>query len=334
MALETGETDDLATVEFGVQRRSARAKDEADRLEECLTEFVGRSPAGQNLSLTGHELQNPGRFELLTIERSHTRATPEHGHSLGERDDLVHPVRDEDRCRPLPSQPAQDFEQPVTSRHVESGGCLVEYQQARVLHQRPREHAHLPGGKVKQFDRCVESWRMLEQHAEHLSGLTTFLTLVDPCAELTVRAQPDVVQHRDRIDDQDFLEHRRDAEITGDPGSAQASERAAVDLERSRVREDHAGENLDERALARTVLADHGVDLAGTHAERALLERSRLAERPVDIDGADDLGRICRNLCGILDVRGTEGGCHGHLRSRAGLPRSRLRAGRPILPSP
>jgi hypothetical protein len=61
----------------------------------------------------------------------------------------------------------------------------------------------------------------------------------------------------------------------------------------------HAGENLDERGLAATILADESVDLTGTQVEADLVQRPDAAERLRDRAKAGDGVRIQTNNSGM-----------------------------------
>ena len=87
-----------------------------------------------------------------------------------------------------------------------------------------------------------------------------------------VGAEPDVVQHRAGLGDEDLLEDRDDAVLLRGSGAAQL-DLGPVDLDRARVGRVHAAEDLHQRALARAVLADQRVDLARAQLERAVPER-------------------------------------------------------------
>ena len=101
---------------------------------------------------------------------------------------------------------------------------------------------------------------------QQLPGLTRGLGPLREAAAGEFVAEEDVLGDRQAVDDVELLVHRRDAELErglgcGDlDGLAEPRDRAAVGAV-------HAGERLDERGLAGTVLAEHAVHLAGADVE-------------------------------------------------------------------
>jgi hypothetical protein len=79
----------------------------------------------------------------------------------------------------------------------------------------------------------------------------------------------------------------------------------AVELDHARVPAVHAAHDLDQRGLARAVLADQGVDAAGLHDQGARAERDH---------GPEGLGDPlqAQRRCGVLHVSPSRcaGGLH------------------------
>ena len=88
------------------------------------------------------------------------------------------------------------------------------------------------------------------------------LPLGQSAADEPVMAQEDIVEHAARGRQQHFLEYGGEAQPAGGRGAGQV-DRLAVQSDRATVGLDDAGEELHQRALARAVLAQDGVDVPG-----------------------------------------------------------------------
>src|SRR5690606_35327284 len=99
-------------------------------------------------------------------------------------------------------------------------------------------------------------------------------------------------------------------------GRVAADDRPALEGDRATIGDDDAGEQLDQRALARAVLAQNGVDRAGREGDGRAVERHRLA---VALREIPDLEHACSPI-------GTPGGRSGR-RDRLAVSRRYLAQG-------
>ena len=136
LPLEPGEPDDLARVQLEVdlpRRRAAAGLRCARRTTSLERGRSGLGVAGVGEVLgAGHQPDELGRLDLAPGARRDGLAGPHHRDPVADLLDLVHPVRDEDRARPLAREPADDREQPVARRDVERRGRLVEDEDPRT----------------------------------------------------------------------------------------------------------------------------------------------------------------------------------------------------------
>src|SRR5262249_46064394 len=76
-----------------------------------------------------------------------------------------------------------------------------------------------------------------------------------------VDAKRDVLRHRQRLEEREVLEHHADAELARMPRACDVHRLPAPE-DLAGVRPQHAIDDLDQRALAGTVLAEERMDLA------------------------------------------------------------------------
>ena len=235
----------------------------------------GPRSGGQVLSST-HQPDQLLRRGLAAVDGCHGPTRSQHGDPVGDLFDLVHAVRDEDHAAAFGGVAAHDGEQPVTGGDVQRRGGFVEDQDPGVTHQRPGHPAHLPHAQWQKFHRRVERRHLSQQLLEHRRRLLALGPVGNPPAKQAVAAQPHVLHQGLRPDHQHLLEHRHNPDVKRRPWGPQAQP-PTVQFELSLIGAVHAGEDLDQRALARSVLTDDGVNLAGPHGEGAV---SQCLSRP------------------------------------------------------
>ena len=198
------------------------------------------------MGTAGHQLDQAGGGRVGSFQCGDRFARAEHGDPVGDLGDLVHPVRDEQDGLPGGGQLAELGEQPVSGRHIERGGGLVQDQDLRVAQQRPANRQRLALRQGQRAGQGGEVEAGAEQVFQYLRGLVAPLVLSDRgAAQQAVLAEPEVVQDGLGGDALDFLEHGGDAgadrrlRVAGlEPGLAQ--------MQLARVRAVHAGEDLDQ----------------------------------------------------------------------------------------
>jgi hypothetical protein len=206
------------------------------------------------------------------------RAVPHHRDAVAERGDLVEPVGDEEHGGAGVPQRPRDAEQALDLDTGQRGGGLVHDDDARVERERLRDLDDLlvgdreAAGRAARVDRDAEA---LEQRGRGPVELGP-VDAAEPAGRLPA--------HEDVLRDAEVREQRGLLVDDGDAGRLRVGRAAegqlrAVEDDRAGVRAVHAGEQLDDRRLARAVLADKRVDLAAVERERDVAGGRHGAER-------------------------------------------------------
>ncbi len=183
-------------------------------------------------------------------------------------EDLVHAVADVDDADAARPQRAHDREQPLHVMLGQRRGRLVHDQHAGVLRQRAQDLHALAVADRQRADHGVHVEVADVERGKQPARLAPHCAPVERARPARRRvAEEDVLGDRQLREQQQFLVDRRDPSR---PRLERAGERGrhAVDQHGALVRRVHAGEHLDQRALAGTVLAEQRMDLAGPHLER------------------------------------------------------------------
>jgi hypothetical protein len=227
----------------------------------------------------GHQPDHPVGRDLPPGQRADRRARAQHGDPVRNLQDLVHPVRDEDHGAAARGSLGHELEQPVARGHVERRRRFIEHQHVRIARQRAGDHARLALAERQRPGQGVKGRDAVEQRLGDLPGPAALLLGAQARQQHAVAAEPDVVQHRTRLDDEDFLENggdprpqrraRGNQPLHGAPGHLEPAGAGLMD----------ARQYLHERALPRPVLAHDRVDLAPAQCERAGAPRYRGTKR-------------------------------------------------------
>ena len=220
-------------------------------------------------------------------------AAAQDGDAVGQREDLVEPVRDVEHARARAADLADHGEQPLDLVVRQHRGRLVEHQHAvaavPALQRRgDRDHRALDrrGGGQRAVDVEVDA-----EAGEDAAGLALLLAPADAAQRAAGEAavQREVVHGVELEDEPEVLVD--EAQPVRD-GVAER-ERLAVELrDGAGIGRVVAGERLDQRRLARAVLADERVDLARADVERRVDQRARGAERLGERADAQDGRRL------------------------------------------
>jgi len=191
---------------------------------------------------------------------------PEHGHAVGDLEDLLQPVRDVDhrlaRGPQLPDHPEQALALGVGQR----AGRLIHDDDARVERQGLGDLDHLLLADAERPDPGGGRGRHAEPRQEPLRARVEPLPgdVAEPCHGLT--PEEDVLGDRQLLDQVQLLVDDGDALELSVPGS--------LDLEGLALEHDLSlgpgigpAQDLHERGLARSVLSHEGHDLTGKRAE-------------------------------------------------------------------
>ena len=240
---------------------------------------VGVAGVGEVLR-AGHQPDELGRLDLAPGARGDRLARAHHRHPVADLLDLVHPVRDEDRARPLAREAADDREQPVAGRDVERRGRLVEHEDPRTPDERAGDAARLAVAERELLDGTAAG-RSRRPSARAASRTRARGALPSRRASRWSGSMPS--QRLSRIE-RGGTTSTSWKTATIPRSSASRGDRTAVSvraahLDRPAVGPVDAREHLDERALPRPVLAHDRVHLADPQVERARLDSLRRAER-------------------------------------------------------
>ena len=286
-AQEPGDADDLALVELQVRGLEGAAATEADGGEQRRT-ALGGGARGVAVELVEHgevaadhqlhELELGGRGDHALLDEP---AVAQHRHAVGDGVDLVEEVGDEDDGDAVGAQPTHHLEELLHLVGVEARGGLVEDEHARldVDGAGDRDELLHGDGVVAEGGPRVD----VEPEAlEGRSGLAVHGAVVDEAEPAGLAAQHHVLRDGQVRHQVDLLVDR------ADPGRLRRGGRGevvglAAHEDGAGVDRVDAGERLDERRLARTVLPHEGVDLTGVEAHRHVGEGLHGAERDRDV---------------------------------------------------
>ena len=267
VARHTRDADDLAVVHVerdlvqrgaeGVRRGHRQVVDcQAHRADACL------APHRPGQVAADHHPRERGRRLLSRIALAGDASGPEHGRAVAQRADLVELVADVENRHALVRERLQRREQALDRLRRQHRRRLVHDQEARALQQAAHDldaltladghRVHVPVG--------LERQAVARRH------------LADAVGEVAADArglerERDVLGNRQGLEQGEVLEHHADAEPAGARRIADL-DRGALPFDRSGVGLDDAVDDLHQRRLAGTVLAQHRVDLAGKHVER------------------------------------------------------------------
>ena len=186
------------------------------------------------------------------------------GDLVGDDEQLVEPVGDVDDRDPGGGQPADDAEQHLDLGVGEDRRGLVEDEHLGVADQGLGDGDLLLLGDGQLADRDGGVAGRQADQLQQLHHARVLRRPVDPPAAGDLPAGEDVLGDGEVEEQLRFLIDGRDAEGDGVSGAVDGH-RLALEGDPPGVGGRRPGEDLDQRGLARAVLADQGVDPAGAH---------------------------------------------------------------------
>ena len=233
---------------------------------------------GRRQRAPDHQLDHAVVGDFVGPEAPHHTAVAQDGQAVAEIPHLLHPVRDEDDGGALRAQPVEQRAEPLHVVAGEGRGGLVQQQQLRLardgagdldfLLRRQRQRSHL-GVRVD----IVEA--EVGEGAPHV--LLRFAPPDVPARAGRLIGQQHVLHDREVADQRNLLIGSLNAEPMGIPrrmdvcGALEQGDLAGV-------RPAETAQDLDQRRLARAVLAEERMDLAARNGERDVVERDGRAE--------------------------------------------------------
>ena len=293
---QAGEAEDLAAADV-----------EADVMKDALTgeaahgqDQVALLDRGARLQepdlATDHVGDRPARRHLGARSRRDQATGAEHRDLVGDLENLLHAMTDEQDGDALVAEVLDQLEQLGDLVGGKRGGRLVHDQDANVERDRLADLDRLLRGKRQPARRTAH----VEGHAERRQNV---LGLAEHLPPISVRAAA-LMADEDVLGDVVIREEERLLIDGGDAmalrlGGAADDDRLAGQANLAAIGLIDAGHDLDQRRLAGAVLPEKGMHLAGIERQRDGLERLRGAETLGNVmdfeDGRDS--RLSTRLC-------------------------------------
>ena len=287
-APQPDQADDLARVDLAFDGSDLLHHDRLQG-EPRRTMAVGRTAEDLRWLAPHDQKDRFVRRRLRNLSFPRDAPVAQHDHAIGDLEHLVETVRDVDHRDAASAQPTQRREQP---RHLvgrQARGRLVKdknlglgRERAGDRHQRLFGAAQILDARVGidvgaervQRNRRAAARRVLIDHAE---------------AARKAERHADVFGHRHPVDQAEVLMDEGDRQAAQGVGDVDAAKADAARVERI-----DAGQNLDQRRLARAVLAQERKNLAGLEGHADVRQRFRAAEALEDAAHLQQLARVSR----------------------------------------
>jgi hypothetical protein len=258
---EPGDAEDLALAH--PERDRVRAAAEAQPLDPQQLRVAARRGVAEVRVVhppADHQPHDAGGVDLRDPPGGRHRAVAHHRHAVGQREDLVEVVGDEDHGDPAGAQAPDDAEERLDLGGRQRRRRLVEDQQAAVARERlgDLDELHLRDPEVLDQRRR----RHLElDELEELAGPAVQCPAVDEPPAPRKRLDEEVLRDAEVRQERELLVHDPDAR--GQPVlRAGRGVRGPRHHHRPLVGQIHARDGLDEARLPGAVLAHERVDLA------------------------------------------------------------------------
>ncbi|MEY4182678.1 MAG: hypothetical protein RLZZ217_1304 [Planctomycetota bacterium] len=291
-AHEPGQADDLAAMD-GERRGTPAAvrADEARDLEPHGLRVERRAFADRRQVAADHQALDRAAVHRRPVERTGHASVAQHQRAVGDPQHLIEVVGDIDDRHAVAAELVDRGEQPLGLARAQAGGRFVEDEDPCARTQRLGDLHELPlrDGQAAAGGR----WIQVEAHAsEPARGLGAHRPRVEPAEAVVFTAQEDRTGQVQVLGEVQLLVHERDAGLFRIGHAAQGESVRAplvIDrLERTRSGLQHAREDLEQRALAGTVLAHDREDLAGADLGIDAIERGDPGEASTDAARAQD----------------------------------------------
>ena len=273
------DAEDLPGARLEVDPAQPLAVDPASLDRHGLVDLVDHAGPEVGVDVVADHLAGQGpRVEGVDVVGADPATATQDGDPVGDREDLVHPVRDVEDAHAPAAHLGDHLEEPLDLLVRQHGRRLVEDQHATALPAlecgRDRHDGPLHRGRGGQ--RAVDVEVDVERR-EHPTGLDLLLLPEDPAAEAASEAavEREVVLGAQLEDQAEVLVDEAQpvghgpAHLEGDTVQLGVGVRVCRVVRR---------EHLDERRLARAVLAHQGVDLARRDVDRDVVQRPRPGE--------------------------------------------------------
>jgi hypothetical protein len=282
LSLQAAQSQNLAAVQVKIDVLKAMTRAEiADgkhhRLRhQLLDRRLGREDIG-NLA-ADHELDQLVGRRSLSGHRGDVFAVLEHRDPVGDREDLLQPVRDEDHRHPPVAQHAQRGKEEFHLALVECGSGFVQNEELRLGDECLGEFDKLSLGERKLS--CMRPGIDVDPKVAKNPGRFGFDTWIVDLSQPRPwhPAEEDVLRHAQVWAETQLLVNGGNADRFGlvrrEPGK-----RGAIELDRAGIRLMHAGDQIDPGAFAGAVFAHEGVNLTRIDIEAHPVEHHIAGER-------------------------------------------------------
>jgi len=259
---------------------------EAGDLERDLVGHGRVGGLGRRQLGSDHQLGQVGGRDGIGVDGGDRLATSDHRDPVGDLEDLLELVVDEDDRRPAGLQLAQVAEQLLDLLGDQDRGRLVEDEDPGAAEEHLDDLDALLLADLQRLDQVVgvdgQSIRIADLAQVPLGGVE----VEDPAALGGLGPEDHVLEHRHLVGQHEVLVHHADAR--GDRiGRRGELDLLAVDLHDALVGRLHAVEDLHERRLAGAVLAADRVDLARFDGEVDVVVGDHAGEAFRDADQFD-----------------------------------------------
>ena len=327
---EAVEADDLAgmqgerhAVEFGGVREIVRFEHDGAELHLAL---------GIDLldGAADHQADQIGLVDVGDGAGANFLAVAQAGPAIGDAENLVELVRDEENRAIVFFQLLDDDEEIADLARRQRGGRLVHDDDARVMRQRagdldqmllrdaegPQQRAGVEIG--------LEAFEQVARANLHLAPVDA------PAARERHMAHENVLSDAELVEHHGFLVDRRDA---GGPGVARsgADERLAGNENDALVGAMDAGQDFDQRRFARAILADQRGDFTRAQRQADVVQRAHAGKGFAHAGERQDRRArpAARSLCGCVSQACRRGEGTFHRKSKRLLRRECGASARP-----
>ena len=223
---------------------------------------MARDAAGISVDdLAEHQLHDPLLGARGHIDDADGLTLAQHGRAVAHGGDLDHAVRDEDHRAGTAPLAADHLEHLLGQVRGQGRGHLVEHQ-----------HVGLDRERARKVDDTLRGERHLADHTREIEALDA--KLAQPVAEWVDRSLRQAQVRADvEVGDQRRLLIHGDDAAAARVRWGMSHPRLAANGDRSGVRPDGAGQDLDERALAGAVGAHERMNLTRANGQRGVPQR-------------------------------------------------------------
>ena len=238
-------------------------------LREALAQFT-----------TDHHLDDIIEGQTRDRSRVDPLAVAQDGDLIADAEDLVHLVRDVDDPAAAILQLLNDAEEMVDLLLGQRGGGLVHDDDLRVVRERlgDLDHLHL---RNRQIGHLLARIHVDAQLVEDRLRVAVHLGMIDEEPLLGIAPQPEVVHHRHLRHQVQLLVHHGNAVLQRFLRGAER-DRTATEQDLACIGTVDAEQALEQRGLARAVLAHQGMHGMGSDLQLRIVQRLDAGKALID----------------------------------------------------